>query len=154
MRYKHSHRCRGIGSEETATIVANADPHSTVAHLRLDRCSLIDKPGFPLVETWIEKRDRIRKLVTIPPILTDNSTEILALLDEEFEAEEIDLSGLRLSDSVDSRSPISDPMLHQEGDWISFGEIVGVDATTEEITIEDEVRECFHRLESESRGFY
>jgi hypothetical protein len=138
-----------VHREKVVTVISNHDPHSTVAHLRLDHCSLADKPDYPLHETWEEKRDRIRKLVKTPSVLNEKATELYDQLSIASQDPELSLSILEISppvvNSIDSAAAV--PKITRRGDWIGFGEIFGTEDGNEDLTIEEEVRRCFRRLE-------
>lgn len=134
--------------DQTTTVISNADPFSTVAHLHLDRCSLAPKPDHPLHETWEQKRDRIRQLLVIPAILDDDSEEILT---EVRNACALEVLPVELQALAVAEQGVTPATISRVGDWIGFSEVTawGAESSRLGLTLEEEVRNCFRNLEGE-----
>ena len=134
-------------SDDAVTVISNADPYSTVAHLRLDKCSLVDKPDYPVNESWEDMRDRICDLVRVPPLFDTASREVLEVVSERYRptSTETTLTLADLSLGAPTSTRIH-PSTCLQDDWIAFGE-VSAEETSD--SLEDEVRGCFELLESQ-----
>lgn len=130
-------------SDETATIITNSDPDSTIAHLRIDKCSLAHKPDHPLNETFEELQIRIKKLIIPYELLDVDSSLLLPIL----RTTELQEEALLKTESIGSSSTTSKPsrmaQISVNGDWIGFGSIF---ATSPNLTLEEEVHSCFRVL--------
>lgn len=132
--------------------MSNSDPYSTVAHLRLNRCSLADKPGHPLDETWKEKRERICKLVSVPGMLDDTATRVLVAI-SDTDTDVLSLAQIDLAATMTTPDCYSAPVISRVGAWVGFGEVtaVGIDGKLpQDMTLQQEVVECFRSLEGRS----
>lgn len=129
------------------TVISNADPYSTVAHLRLDKCSLLDKPDCPLDESWEDLRDRICDLVAVPPLLDAESKDVLEVVSDRYRPSTTDSPSLEsLSLGMDTPTTLPPSVCSQDG-WIAFGEVSSGKGTE---SLEEEVRACFTELEGQS----
>lgn len=134
-------------SDDAVTVISNADPYSTVAHLRIDKCSLLDKPDYPVNESWEDMRDRICDLVRVPPLFDAESQEVLEVVSDRYRPSTTDAISLAdLSLGTPSTTTIS-PSICLQDDWIAFGEVSAEGISD---SLEEEVRACFSVLESQS----
>lgn len=129
--------------------MSNSDPFSTVAHLHLDECSLAPKPGHPANETFAEMRERVRALVGVPPLLSDEAEEARAAIEGEYGRGRRPL-GLAPVVHPDVRQAAwVQPAAKRTGDWLSFAEVTafGGENPREGLTLDEEVKACFKNLE-------
>lgn len=141
-------------SDKVTTVVSNPDPFSTIAHLHLDRCSLVPKPGHPLNETFEETRARLTALVGVPPLLSEEAEEARLAIEEEYVAGVVpgEVRAARRSEVQAEEVGWMRPTAKRTGDWLSFAEVTAFveQVLTEGLTLEEEVNACFKNLQSES----
>lgn len=134
------------------TVVSNPDPFSTVAHLHLDKCSLVPKPGHPMNETFDETRQRLKSLVTIPALLDEQAEAARLAIQRQYgyghlptELQAIVLPEVPPTEWVE-------PTAKRNGDWLSFAEVTafGGENPRKALTLEEEVAACFKNLQGES----
>ncbi|KAK4053608.1 hypothetical protein OIO90_003847 [Microbotryomycetes sp. JL221] len=139
--------------DKVSTIVSDSNPFATVAHLHIDECHLVDKPNHPQNETFDEMRQRLKSLVQVPPTLDKagkswyeairNPQKILSNPIDEMEQSTSLMQKLQVSQQELDLEVVK-PTIHRQQSWVSFGDIL---AQSQHDNIEDEVKQCFEKLE-------
>ncbi|ORY86027.1 hypothetical protein BCR35DRAFT_302670 [Leucosporidium creatinivorum] len=140
---------REVVLDKTTTVLTDPSPFSTIAHLHLDTCSLGALKSEE-EETFEQTRERLRGIVTVPPVLDGRSLKVLTAARISGEGE--GLKGLSLAEEEKREEVVYEGQQstsRREGEWLYFGEVMApTPSEEEEMSIEDEVRGCFAELEA------
>lgn len=115
----------------------------------MDVCSLGPlKPGAEDEETFDQLRERMKEVVTVPPVLDRRSLKVVAAA-RAGPREEVELGGLSLQEEREIAPwEGAGPTSRRVGEWVYFGEVMA--RGEGELSIEDEVRGCFAELSGRS----
>ncbi|KAM0750899.1 hypothetical protein T439DRAFT_325947 [Meredithblackwellia eburnea MCA 4105] len=136
--------------DKTTTIVSNGDSFSTVAHLHLDNCTFEPKPGYPLTETWEEKRERIRSLLGPAVVLDKSSQDVKETVKREYTCEALEKLPVELQEiaCLSLKGIEIHPTVLRRGEWVTVAEVTGFadGLFREDVSLNEEVHACFSRL--------
>ena len=123
--------------DEVETVVHSDNDFASVAYLRIKKASLQPKTSPSTADSLI---------VTVPPVLTESFSDLRDMVSNRASSHHRDASvmtDMRSSVSVSSPDPISRKL----GRWVAVANVQrNLCEQQLEVSLEDEVRECFETL--------
>lgn len=122
--------------DETEVVMHTENDFAPVAYLRVKRASLHPK------ESFADKR------VELPPLLEDKFLEIKDVADNTV----VEVNSISEVNSVNCPGPMARcipdrPLIRAMGSWLAIGNLYQRPSLDLEITLDHEVRNCFHQLQ-------